>query len=93
MVNSGAFSLVWRVEIDPATGDAKSDDSKFWVKRLDSTTYGTQSFFIGMRNELEYDSTSGNYYIHAIYTMMDQLGFSTTFYIRVSPDVTGTVFI
>ena len=40
-----------------------------------------------MRNEMELDG-GGNYYIHLIHTMND----SVTNYMRVSPDVTGTVY-
>ena len=36
LTSSGAFSLIWRVELD-ANGDASADDSKFRVKVLDST--------------------------------------------------------
>ena len=53
---------------------------------LDTANYGTHSFFIGMRQEMELDS--GNYYIHLIHTMDG----STTFYMRVTPDQAGTVY-
>ena len=56
------------------------------MKVLDSASYGTQSFFIGMRNEMELDG--GNYYIHLIHTKSN----STPRYMRVSPDATGTVY-
>lgn len=76
----GSHSFAWRVGLD---SNGEASDASFNFMLLDSTNFGVTSAFIGMRTEMEYDSS--NYWIHAVYATP---GTDGPFYIRVSPDTT-----
>ena len=58
----GVYNIVWRVELDTATGALISN---YHTKVLDSGDFGTDSKFIGLSATMEYDGA--NYWIHCIY--------------------------
>jgi len=82
-VGSSQFSIIWRVEIDPATGDPMTSSTAFKNKLLvvDSSKWHADNQFIGMRSEMELDG-SGVYWIHCVFIASDR----STFYMRATPE-------
>lgn len=77
---------IWQGKLDPATKDAQiSAALDLKIKKVNITK--SISMWAGMRSQMDYDSTAGKHYIHAIYQEEEK----RDFYIRASPEFTGTI--
>ena len=78
------FAYIFIATADSSTKMPSSSDNR--IRQLNDSNIESGSYFVGMHPDLEYDSSNGRYYIHAIYNFKEQ----RAFYLRVSPDDSST---
>lgn len=78
----GKNSYVWRVELDPVSGNAVTDASKFKILKLQGGGFNDDDQFVGLGPAMEYDNST--FYLHAI---TNRAGSDRIRYMKLSPDM------
>ena len=76
------------VELDGTSGDLVGTSEFYFSKLLRWGTFGSDSQIMGVRHELEFESSSGDYYVHLIYQQANH----EIWYLRTSPTTSGSAY-